>query len=162
MDVVELVSPISISTIGTLLTMNVPSSFVKVPWRMKGVACFGAFSTLLDFVGVVLIEGRIRPVLLELERPLFSDPEPKLRGDIFRDGGVPILVWLFTLRRLKALVFLIWVGGDPVDFALGEEIFSLKTPSFACPLIIFLGLGAIVDLVGGSEGGIVDLFRLLG
>ena len=36
LEVIELVSPISISTIGMLLEDAGPSSFVNVPWRTKG------------------------------------------------------------------------------------------------------------------------------
>ena len=76
-----------------------------------------------------------------------------LRGDIFGDGGDPFLLWLFNCRRFWALVLLTWAGGDPFIRCRGELIGSFRVDPEA-----ILGLGARLGLLGGIDGGTVDLF----
>ena len=68
-DVVELVSPMSISTIGIFLTDTVPSSLVNVPWRTKGTVGRMIFAELLDR-GEIVLTGDLVKLLVE--------PEPDL------------------------------------------------------------------------------------
>ena len=64
-DVVELVSPISISTIGMFLTDDVPSSFVNVPCRTSGALGLIMLLELLDRGEMVRIGDLVRPAELE-------------------------------------------------------------------------------------------------
>ena len=59
-DVVELVSPMSISTIGIFLTDNVPSSFVNVPWRTKGAFDLIMLAEVLERGDIVLTGDLVR------------------------------------------------------------------------------------------------------
>ena len=86
-EVVELVSPISISTMGTF-PMAVHSSLVKVPCRSKGICCLCdalAAGPCWTLVGVFLTEEELcfDPMLLVLDLA----PEPMLRGEILGEGG---------------------------------------------------------------------------
>ena len=64
-DVVELVSPISISTIGIFLTDDVPSSFVNVPCRTSGAFGLIMLLELFDRGDIVLIGDLVKPAELE-------------------------------------------------------------------------------------------------
>jgi hypothetical protein len=67
-DVVEPVSPMSISTIGIFCTYKVPSSLVNVPWRTKGTLGRIIFAELLDRGEIVLTGDLVKLAELEPDR----------------------------------------------------------------------------------------------
>ena len=64
-DVVELVSPMSISTMGIFLTDDVPSSFVNVPCRTSGAFGLIMLLELFERGDIVLIGDLVKPAELE-------------------------------------------------------------------------------------------------
>ena len=59
-DVVELVSPKSISTIGIFLAGKIASSFVNVPWRTKGAFDLIMLAEVLERGDIVLTGDLVR------------------------------------------------------------------------------------------------------
>jgi len=67
-EVVELVSPMSISTIGMFLTDDVPSSFVNVPCRTSGALGLIMLLELFERGEMVLIGDFVKPAELDPDR----------------------------------------------------------------------------------------------